>query len=113
MNCNLLIAPPSGGCNQILKSQFREPVGQAEQSDGDLDVRLYASFVRAIERAPIETKGHVFSLMARNAAVDVDAFRQNMVDGLWEVAVATGLVPLIGTSIVQGLLANAFGGGSR
>jgi hypothetical protein len=36
-----------------------------------------------------------------------------MIDDLWEVAGATGLLPVLGTSMVQVVLANAFGGAAR
>ncbi len=76
----------------------------------DLAVAEYASLTRAVERARIENKLDVFSLMAGCAAHDVIAFRQDMIDGLWEVAVGTGLVPLIGTTSIQEAIAGAFWG---
>jgi hypothetical protein len=50
--------------------------------------------------------------MGKFAAEEVNAFRQHLIDGLWEVAVGTGLVRQLGTTSVQNRLAVAFSGGA-
>ena len=76
----------------------------------ELQVRVYASLVRVIERAPVENKLAVFSLMAREAGREVAAFRQRQVDDLWMIADATGLLSIFGSTMVQDALAVGFGG---
>jgi hypothetical protein len=80
----------------------------AAPTQDDLDVAKYASLCRVLEQAPIENRSRVFGLMAGCAAADVLAFRQNMIDGLWEVAVEIGLVQLMGTTSTQEAIASAF-----
>ena len=75
-----------------------------------LSTAIYASLSRVIEFAPIENKLAVFGLMARTAAEDLAAFRQQMIDDLWLVASEIGLVTKFGTTSVQSVLAMAFGG---
>jgi hypothetical protein len=76
----------------------------------DADAAIYASFGRVLQSAPIENKMVVYGLVAKSAASDAAAIRQDAIDGLWMLAADTGLVALIGTATVQGALSNAFGG---
>jgi hypothetical protein len=75
-------------------------------------VALYASLCRVIEGAPIENKLRVFGLMAKTAAADMYAFRQRVIDDLWEVANDLGLVSEFGVTSVQDVLAAAFAEGT-
>jgi hypothetical protein len=50
--------------------------------------------------------------MARTAAADATAYRQQVVDDLWEVATDLGLVSLVGVTSVQDVLAAAFAEGA-
>jgi hypothetical protein len=78
-------------------------------ADERLQVVMYASLCRVIAGAPVENKLRVFSLMARMAAGDTAAYRQQMMDGLWEVAADDlGLVSLFGVTSVQDVIAAAF-----
>jgi hypothetical protein len=89
------------------------PINVQPPTQDDLAVAEYGSLYRVLEQAPIENRGSVFFLMASRAASDVDIFRQNMIDGLWEVAVETGLVRLVGTATVLNAVAIAFDGSCR
>jgi hypothetical protein len=88
-----------------LAAEGKDHIG-APQSD--VAVAEYASLTRALEQAPIKNRGHVFLLVASCAAADVDVFRQDTIDGLWEIAFGTGLVPLIGTTSIADTIARAF-----
>ena len=74
-------------------------------------VAIYASLCRVIEGAPVQNKLVVFGMMARAAAADVSAVRQQAIDDLWFVADNLGLVALVGVTSVQEALATAFAGG--
>jgi hypothetical protein len=89
------------------------PMKVAAIAQDCLDVAKHASLTRVLEQASIQNKGPVFGLMAGCAANEVAAFRQNVIDGLWEVALETGLVRLIGTTSVQGWIIAAFDEGGR
>jgi len=70
---------------------------------------MYASLCRVILGARVENKLGVFHLMARMATGDTAAYRQQMIDGLWEVAADDlGLVSLFGVTSVQDVIAAAF-----
>ena len=69
---------------------------------------MYASLCRVLEGAPAENKLPVFGLMARTAAADTAAYRQQMIDDLWHVATDFGLVDLLGVGAVQEALMAAF-----
>jgi hypothetical protein len=80
------------------------------EHETDPQVRSYASLVRVLEAAPLHNKLPVFGLIARTAAADTVAIRQQYVDDVWWLAEQTGLVTLLGTVPVQDVLASAFGG---
>ena len=84
----------------------------ADFADDRAQVAMYASLCRVLEGAPAENKLPVFGLMARTAAADTAAYRQQMIDGLWFVADDLGLVDLLGVVAVQDALLVAFGGGA-
>jgi hypothetical protein len=73
-------------------------------------VAMYASLCRAIAGAPVQNKLVVFGVMARTAARDAAAHRQQVIDELWEVATGLGLIDLFGVTSVQDVLATAFAG---
>jgi hypothetical protein len=73
-------------------------------------VALNAGLCRVIAGAPIQNKLVVFGMMARTAAGDAAAHRQQAIDELWEVATSLGLVDLFGITGVQDVLAAAFAG---
>lgn len=74
----------------------------------DLDVAVYASLVRVLESVSIERKLGVFHLMARTAAAQAEARRQQMIDDLWSIAEQIGLVDRLGAVDVRATLAMAF-----
>ena len=84
----------------------------ADFPDDRAQVAMYASLCRVLERAPAENKLPVFGLMARTAAADAAAYRQQMIDGLWFVADHLGLVELLGVVAVQDALLVAFDRGA-
>jgi hypothetical protein len=51
-------------------------------------------------------------MMAGTAAADAAAYRQQVIDDLWEVASDLGLVSIFGVTSVQGVLAAAFAEGT-
>jgi hypothetical protein len=71
-------------------------------------VAVYASLTRVIECAPIQNKLAVFGLMAKTAASEVAALRQQYIDDLWLVAGDIRLIDLLGTASVQATLCAAF-----
>jgi hypothetical protein len=73
-------------------------------------VALYGGLCRVIEGAPVQNKLAVFGMMARTAAEEASAFRQQVIDDLWLVADGLGLVALVGVTSVQDVLATAFAG---
>ena len=75
-------------------------------------VAMYASLCRVIESAPVQNKLVVFGMMAGTAAADAAAYRQQVIDDLWEVASDLGLVSIFGVTSVQGVLAAAFAEGT-
>jgi hypothetical protein len=75
-------------------------------------VAIYASLCRVIAGAPVQNKLVVFGMMARDAAENAAAHRQQVIDELWEVADSYGLVNLFGVTSVQDVLAAAFAGGA-
>jgi hypothetical protein len=78
-------------------------------ADERLQVARYASLCRVIAGAPVENKLRVFSFMARMAAGDTAAYRQQMIDGLLEVAADDlSLVSLFGVTSVQDVITAAF-----
>jgi hypothetical protein len=79
-------------------------------ADERAQVATYASLSRIIESAPVENKMRVFGLMAKTAAADAAAYRQQMIEDLWYVAGDVGLVTMLGTTSVQATLARAFDG---
>ena len=83
---------------------------QAIIADDRTQVLLYQSLTRAIESAPVQNKLPAFGLMAKTAANDAAALRQQHIDDLWLVAGECGLVRLLGTASVQAALAVAFNG---
>jgi hypothetical protein len=62
----------------------------------ELDARVYASLTRALQRARIEKKLPVLTLMARTAADNVAARRQQYTEDLWTIAEELGLVNRLG-----------------
>ena len=79
-------------------------------ADERAQVAMYASLSRVIEGAPVPNKLPAFGLMAKTAANEAAALRQQYIDDLWLVAGDVGLVRLLGTASVQGALAVAFSG---
>jgi hypothetical protein len=86
---------------------------QAIIADDRALVLLYQSLTRAIEGAPTQNKLPAFGLMAKTAANDAAALRQQYIDDLWLVADNVGLVRLLGTASVQEALAVAFNCGAE
>jgi hypothetical protein len=74
----------------------------------ELNGRIHASLMRVLEQAPIENRLAVFGLMAKSAAKEVAARKQQVVDDLWFVANAVGLVDLLGVTSVQHSMSLAF-----
>jgi hypothetical protein len=70
--------------------------------------RIHASLMRVLEQAPIENRLAVFALMAKSAAKEVAARKQQIVDDLWFVANAVGLIDLLGVTSVQAAMSLAF-----
>jgi hypothetical protein len=91
----------------VALAAYACPVGYADER---AQVATYASLTRVIKSAPVENKLPVFGLMARTAAADAAAYRQQMIDDLWFVAGDLGLVAMIGTATAQNTLAIAFAG---
>jgi hypothetical protein len=73
-------------------------------------VAMFGSLCRVIAGAPVQNKLVVFGMMARDAAENAAAHRQQAIDELWEVATSLGLVDLFGITGVQDVLAAAFAG---
>jgi hypothetical protein len=84
----------------------------ADFADNRAQVALFASLCRILEEAPAKNKLPVFGLMARTAAADTAAYRQQMIDDLWHVAGDLGLVDLLGVGAVQEALMAAFDRGA-
>jgi hypothetical protein len=78
----------------------------------ELDVRVYASLTRVLQRAPVEKKLPVFTLMARTAADNIAARRQQYIDDLWSVAEELGLVSRLGATAVASAIEAGFNGGT-
>jgi hypothetical protein len=72
----------------------------------------FASWARAIRRAPIENRPKLLCMMSRDAAAWAAAHRQQAVDDTYQFAVDLGLVQLIGVTAVQNIITNAFAGGA-
>jgi hypothetical protein len=68
------------------------------------------SVERSLIAAPIENKPILFGMYARTKAAEAAAARQRTIDDCWHVACAAGLIPLIGTTYVQGWISSAFRG---
>jgi hypothetical protein len=75
-------------------------------------VAFYASLCRVIEGVPAQNRLPLFGVMAKTAAADTSAFRQQAIDDLWVVAEDLGLVALVGVTSVQDVLAAAFAEGA-
>jgi hypothetical protein len=73
-------------------------------------VARYGSLCRVIEGAPLQNKLAVFAMMAKTAASEAAALRQQYIDDLWSVAGDLELVRLFGTDSVQATLCAAFDG---
>ena len=73
-------------------------------------VAMYASLCRVIAGAPVQNKLVVFGMMARDAAENAAAHRQQVIDELWDVADSLGLIDLFGVTSVHDVLATAFAG---
>jgi hypothetical protein len=78
----------------------------------ELDARVYASLTRVLQRARIEKKRPVFTLMARTAADNVAARRQQYIEDLWAIAEEHGLVGRLGATSVASAIDAGFNGGA-
>jgi hypothetical protein len=78
----------------------------------ELDARLCASLGRVLQRARIEKKLAVFTLMARTAADNIAARRQQYVEDLWTIAEELGLVSRLGATAVASAIEAGFNGGT-
>ena len=78
----------------------------------DLNAYTIAGLVRAIECAPIEKRLPIFHQIARVAADELAARRQQMVDDLEYVAKELGLDRLLGAVAVMDAIGTAFRGRS-
>jgi hypothetical protein len=76
----------------------------------ELEVRMFASLLRALELAPAENKLKIFHFMCRTAADEIAIRRQQAIDDLWAIAQDTGLVATFGNAMVQDALSGGFGG---
>ncbi len=84
------------------------PIRPADLSDDQLTVSVFASLSRVLGAAPIERKLAAFALMARHAAGELAAQRQQRLDDLLLVAEDSGLTNAVGPTAVQNALAAAF-----
>ena len=78
----------------------------------ELDARVCASLMRALQRARIEKKLAIFTLMARTAADNIAARRQQYLEGLWAIAEEHGLVSCLGATSVASAIDAGFTGGA-
>ena len=78
----------------------------------ELDARVYASLMCALQRARIEKKLPVVTLMARTTADNIAARRQQYLEGLWAIAEEHGLVSCLGATSVASAIDAGFNGGA-
>jgi hypothetical protein len=78
----------------------------------ELDARVCASLARVLQRARIEKKLAVFILMARTAADNIAARRQQYTEDLWMIAEELGLVNRLGATAVASAIEAGFNGGA-
>jgi hypothetical protein len=78
----------------------------------ELDARVCASLRRALQHARIEKKLAVFTLMARTAAENIAARRQQYLEDLWAIAEEHGLVICLGATSVASAIDAGFNGGA-
>jgi hypothetical protein len=78
----------------------------------ELDARVYASLTRVLQRARIEKKLPVLTLMARTAADNIAARRQQYIEDLWTIAEELGLVNRLGATAVASAIEAGFNGGT-
>ena len=78
----------------------------------ELDARVCASLGRALQHARIEKKLAVFTLMARTAADNIAARRQQYLEDLWVIAEEHGLVSCLGATSVASAIDAGFNGGA-
>ena len=78
----------------------------------ELDARICASLTRALQHARIEKKFAVFTLMARTAADNIAARRQQYLEDLWAIAEEHGLVSCLGATSVASAIEAGFNGGT-
>jgi hypothetical protein len=76
----------------------------------ELDARVCASLRRALRHARIEKKLAVFTLMARTAADNIAARRQQYLEELWAIAEEHGLVSCLGATSVASAIDAGYGG---
>jgi hypothetical protein len=78
----------------------------------ELDARVCESLRRALQHVRIEKKLAVFTLMARTAADNVAARRQQYIEDLWAIAEEHGLVGRLGATSVASAIDAGFNGGA-
>jgi hypothetical protein len=93
-----------------MNAPIKHPLAAADEFD-PWAARVFASWSRVIEGGPIENKPTLLVMMARDASVYADCLRQQVVDDVWEVAQAVGLVRLLGATTVVAAITAAFDGG--
>jgi hypothetical protein len=81
------------------------------RNDDKLWELVFASWARAIRRAPIENRPKLLFMMSRDAAAWAAAHRQQAIDDVWQVADELGLIALLGATSVQAAIAAGFDGG--
>ena len=78
----------------------------------ELDARVCAAINRALQHARIEKKLAVFTLMARTAADNIAARRQQYLEDLWAIAEEHGLVSCLGATAIASAIEAEFNGGT-
>ena len=103
-------ARPDGRPSALIGRDLMHGYNAVDIEADRAQVAIYASLCRVIAGAPVQNKLVVFGMMARTAAEDAAAHRQQVIDDLWEVATGFGLIDLFGVPSVQDVLAAAFAG---
>jgi hypothetical protein len=105
MNCTEPITQQTAGCNSLVDANFGHSI-----STGEFRAAMAASLARIIPGAPVQNRPALYKMLARENAASLAVCRQDSLDSTWDIAASVDLPQAIGTSAVQQILADAFGG---
>ena len=97
---NIGMAIPGTDANVAITAPDREV----------LEAAVADSLAGILPGAPIENRPALYNMLCRSKAAEAAAVRMRLVDDCWDVACTAGLIPLIGTTYVQGFIVSAFSG---